>query len=117
MPLWDGEARGIIVSWKGADPGGLVWNQEYEIFSDLLCQNSLIRVESLVVFLRAPRRRFRALQKMCVFVRGRTFWCWISVERVILRTELKTERKNSSISKSYDRNKVSVAFLQGKRLE
>ena len=40
------------------------------------------------------------------FGRARLVWRCISVQQVILRSNSKTELKNSSISKSYDRKKL-----------
>ena len=58
------------------------------------------------------RRGFRASHFFCIFRSGRKVWGSNSIEHVILRTELKTKRKNSSISKSYDQNKFSIVFLK-----
>ena len=46
------------------------------------------------------------------FGRARLVWRCISVQQVILRSNSKTELKNSSISKSYDRDKFRIVSFK-----
>ena len=79
----------------------------------ILTLSSGIRVESLlVVLVRAAAPISRLAFFFVILESGRRVWVRNNVERVILRTELKTKRKKSSISKSYDQNKFSIVFLK-----
>ena len=86
---------------------------EIEKEKKILTLSSGIRVESLlVVLVRAAAPISRLAFFFVILQSGRRVWGRNNVERVILRTELKTKRKKSSISKSYDQNKFSIVFLK-----
>ena len=59
-----------------------------------------------------PATRATALSSLCAL-----FSPYPLIQHTETCTEQKAELKNSSISPRYDRNKVSIVFLKGKRLK